>query len=131
MCDDTTGGRHRIFGYVGATLIAISLAPQVYKSCTTQSTSDISMLWLCIECLATCFMMTYGIINSEHVIVIANGMIFSMHALLIVTKLSYGRRRKRAHTPQTLPTASSSTPAAVVGRKDNDNDDVPAFVAEA
>ena len=129
MCDDTTGGRYRIFGYVGATLIAISLAPQVYKSCTTQSTSDISMLWLCIECIATCFMMTYGIINSEHVIVIANGMIFSMHALLIVTKLSYSRQRRRTHPPHTLPASPTPVDAVVVRKHKDDN--VPAFVAEA
>eukprot|EP00741_Cyanophora_paradoxa_P005972 tig00000955_g5790.t1 len=48
-------------GYVGGAVLASALLPQVYKTATTRSCSDMSFWWLCVYISGLILLLTYSI----------------------------------------------------------------------
>ena len=80
-----------VIGSVGTVFVTIALLPQIYRAFTTKSTADLSMAWLLIECIGSAFMLSYGALRADRIIVTINTVISLSHSLLIFAKWRYER----------------------------------------
>lgn len=80
-------------GHTAALLSAITFAPQVYKVWVTKSVGDLSLAMVLIVFTSTIIWMVYGLVLSLLPVVLANGVIFFLSALLIYFKLTYSRKK--------------------------------------
>ena len=78
-----------IFGYLGATLLTITLLPQLYLSFTSKKTRDISIIFLCLQLLTCTFFLIYGIYLEENPLIIANSIVLFQSGLLFYAKLRF------------------------------------------
>ena len=78
-----------IIGISGTFFVTLALIPQVYKTFKTQSSKDLSFKWLIVEGIGSGFMITYGILKNDLLIIIINSVISISHLLLIIAKCKY------------------------------------------
>ena len=83
-----------IVGISGTFFVTLALVPQVYKTFKTHSSKDLSFKWLIIEGIGSGFMIAYGILKNDLLIIIINSVISISHILLIIAKCKYEKCQK-------------------------------------
>ncbi len=78
-----------IFGLVGAFLSSITFLPQVYKTWQTKKAGDLSMSMMVIVFTSTIIWLIYGISLQLMPVIICNGIIMLLSALLIYFKITF------------------------------------------
>jgi len=78
-----------LFGYLGSSLLIISLIPQIYHSFSTQKLDDLSAWTLGIELTTSIMFLTYGIIIDEIPMIYGNGGVIIELLLLCFAKWKY------------------------------------------
>ena len=76
-------------GLVGAFLSSVTFIPQVYKTWQTKSAGDLSLAMMLIVFTSTIVWLVYGIALSLLPVIICNGIICALSALLIYFKLTF------------------------------------------
>lgn len=79
-------------GHTAAVLSAATFVPQVYKVWVTKSVGDLSLAMVLIVFTSTIIWIAYGFVLGLLPVVLANGVIFFLSALLIYFKLTYGHK---------------------------------------
>ena len=79
-------------GHTGALLSSITFVPQVYKTWRSKSVGDLSMTMMLIVFTSTIVWLVYGIALDLWPVILANGVICFLSALLILFKLTYRRQ---------------------------------------
>jgi MtN3 and saliva related transmembrane protein len=79
-------------GLVGAFLSSVTFVPQVYQAWKTKSVGDLS-IWMILILLANVSTwLVYGLVKQDIAIIIANSIILALSLLMLVFKLSFGKR---------------------------------------
>ncbi len=78
-----------IMGLIGAFLSSITFIPQVYKTWKIKSAGDLSMSMMLIVFTSTIIWLIYGFALSLLPVIICNGIIMVLSALLIYFKLTF------------------------------------------
>jgi MtN3 and saliva related transmembrane protein len=81
-----------IVGHVGAALSSITFIPQVYKAWTTKSVGDLSLSMMLIVFTSTVIWLIYGISLMLWPVILANGFICFLSALLIYFKFTFPKK---------------------------------------
>lgn len=81
-----------MFGYLGSSLLIISLIPQIYQSFSTQKLDDLSSWTLGIELTTSVMFLTYGIIIDEIPMIYGNGIVIIELIILCFAKWKYRPR---------------------------------------
>lgn len=76
-------------GLVGAFLSSVTFLPQVYKTWQTRSAGDLSLTMMLIVFASTIVWLVYGIQLTLWPVIICNGIICGLSALLIYFKLAF------------------------------------------
>ena len=76
-------------GMIGAFLSSITFIPQVYKTWQSKSAGDLSMGMMLIVFFSTIIWLVYGFGLNLLPVIICNGIIMLLSALLIYFKLSF------------------------------------------
>lgn len=84
-----------LFGYLGSSLLIISLMPQIYKSYSTKKLEDLSALTLGFQLSTASFLLTYSIIIKEIPMIYGNSGVLLELFLLCFAKWKYRPRRNR------------------------------------
>lgn len=79
----------QITGYLAGSVIAVSLAPQVWKSWSTKSTDDISLLWNSIYIIGLILFQVYAFGIGEMPLIITNIVELILAFGLIAAKLIF------------------------------------------
>jgi len=74
--------KYEIIGYVGAALISINLAPQVYHIYHIKDAKSISNTSILLNIVSAVVMMTYGVCIEQYPVIISNGMILLFYFLI-------------------------------------------------
>ncbi len=80
-----------IVGHAGALLSSITFIPQVYKTWQSKSAGDLSMGMMLIVFSSTIIWLVYGISLMLWPVILANGFICFLSALLIGFKVTYSK----------------------------------------
>jgi MtN3 and saliva related transmembrane protein len=78
-----------IMGLIGAFLSSITFIPQVYKTWQSKSAGDLSMSMMLIVFTSTIIWLVYGVVLHLLPVIICNGIIMVLSALLIYFKLTF------------------------------------------
>ena len=78
-----------IIGYIGGSLLIITLFPQIHQTYTTKKIRDISLLFMFLEIITCLFFLTYGIIIKENPLIMANSVVLIELFLLLYAKLYF------------------------------------------
>lgn len=81
-----------VVGHTGALLSSITFVPQVYKVWKTKSVGDLSLSMMFIVLSSTMIWLIYGVALMLWPVILANGFICFLSALLIYFKFAYSRR---------------------------------------
>ncbi len=79
-----------ILGLVAATCTTISFLPQVVKIIKLKETRDISLWMYVILAAGVVLWLSYGILNKDLPLVIANSLTLTFTVIIIALKLKYG-----------------------------------------
>ncbi|HMP99365.1 MAG TPA: SemiSWEET family transporter [Cyclobacteriaceae bacterium] len=78
-----------VAGHTGALLSSITFLPQVYKTWKSKSAGDLSLVMMLIVFTSTLVWLYYGVSLMLWPVIIANGIICALSAMLIYFKLSF------------------------------------------
>lgn len=78
-----------IIGYIGSFLSCITFIPQVYKTWQTKSVGDLSLTMMFIVFTSTIVWLVYAFALMLWPVIIANGIICVLSAMLIYFKFAY------------------------------------------
>jgi MtN3 and saliva related transmembrane protein len=78
-----------IIGYIATTLSVIAFIPQAIKSWKTKSTKDISLGMYAIFTTSQVLWFTYGVLIVAWPLIVANAIIFTLSAIILIHKLKY------------------------------------------
>ncbi|UII32439.1 hypothetical protein LVD17_01120 [Fulvivirga ulvae] len=81
-----------IAGHTGALLSSITFVPQVYKVWKTKSVGDLSLYMMLIVFASTLVWLAYGIALNLLPVILANGFICFLSALLLYFKYAFSRK---------------------------------------
>ncbi len=81
-----------IVGHTGAALSSITFIPQVYKAWQTKSVGDLSLSMMLIVFTSTLIWLVYGIALALWPVILANGFICLLSALLIYFKFTFPKK---------------------------------------
>ena len=78
-----------IFGYLGATVLTITLLPQLYLTYKTKQVRDISFIFLCFQLLTCTLFLIYGIELKEKPLIVSNSIVLFQSCLLFYAKIMF------------------------------------------
>lgn len=81
-----------VVGHIGAFLSSVTLIPQVYKVWKTKSVNDLSLNMILIVFTSTIVWLVYAFALMLWPVILANGIICFLSALLIYFKLAYTKK---------------------------------------
>ena len=81
-----------VVGHVGAFLSSVTLIPQVYKVWKTKSVNDLSLNMMLIVFTSTIVWLVYAFALMLWPVILANGIICFLSALLIYFKFAYTKK---------------------------------------
>ncbi len=81
-----------IAGHLGALLSSVTFIPQVYKAWQTKSVGDLSLAMMFIVFSSTLIWLFYGIALGLWPVILANGVIGVLSALLIYFKFTFPKK---------------------------------------
>lgn len=82
-----------ITGHLGSLLSSITFMPQVYRVWKTRSVGDLSLAMILIVFISTIVWLVYGIGMKLWPVIICNGIICGLSALLIYFKYIFGKQK--------------------------------------
>jgi MtN3 and saliva related transmembrane protein len=85
----------RFIGWIAATLTSIGFIPQIIKAFRTKSAKDIAWGMLVVTLLGLLFWLSYGLVIKNAVIIAANAFTSSTIVILILLKITYGKKDER------------------------------------
>lgn len=88
-----------IVGFIGGSLIAVSLVPQVLKTYQTKSATDISYFYQGIYIVGLSFVNVYGIAEQLWPVYIPALFELSMIITLVIMKLKYDDKNNKKSSP--------------------------------
>jgi MtN3 and saliva related transmembrane protein len=80
-------------GLVGAFLSSVTFVPQVYQAWKTKSVGDLSMWMILILLANVSTWLVYGLVKQDIAIIIANSIILALSLLMLIFKLSFGKKQ--------------------------------------
>lgn len=89
-----------VFGYIGSSLLIISMIPQLYRTYTTKSAHDISPIFLGIQLFTTGILLTYSILIFQIPLIYGN--IGILVELLMLCYMKWRWRYRIHETPHNL-----------------------------
>jgi MtN3 and saliva related transmembrane protein len=81
-----------LLGVVATVLSALSLLPQVIRTCRTRSAGDISGAWLGVALLSMAIWIAYGCVTGAHAVLWANLITALQAAIILRVKLAGSRK---------------------------------------
>lgn len=90
---------YEICGYISGILFALSLLPQLYKSCKTKELDDISLGWQCIFIIGLTFLFIYSFHNDLRPVYIPASIEMSFMVILLGMKLCYMNKIRDIENP--------------------------------
>jgi len=78
-----------IIGLSGTFFVISALIPQIYKTFKKKSVKDLSMKWLITEGMGSGFMITYGVLKKDILIILINCIITFSHFILLIGKCKF------------------------------------------
>lgn len=87
-----------VFGYLGSSMLIISLMPQIYKAYSTKSLQDFSSLTLGFQVSTAGVLLTYGIIIEEIPMIYGNGGVLIELLLLCFAKWKFRNNNNRRNS---------------------------------
>ena len=78
-----------ILGYVGTSILGITLFPQVFKTFTEKKANDLSMSYLMLQLTSNVLFIIYGYFLESLPIIISNGIVMSCSLSLVYAKFMY------------------------------------------
>lgn len=85
-----------IFGYIGSSLLILSLFPQVIKTYQTKDVESLSTGFIVMQILTCGFILTYTIFNKDYPIMIANICLLIQFFVLLVMIYKYSKNNKKS-----------------------------------
>jgi MtN3 and saliva related transmembrane protein len=85
-----------IFGYIGSSLLILSLFPQVIKTYQTKDVESLSIGFIIMQILTCSFILTYTIFNKDYPIMIANICLLIQFFVLLVMIYKYSKKNKES-----------------------------------
>lgn len=79
-----------IIGYIATVVTTVTFLPQVIRSFKTGSTKDISLPSYILLCVGASLWLMYGLLLSASPVVVANGIVLSLGAAMVVLKYKHG-----------------------------------------
>lgn len=89
-----------VFGYIGSSLLIISMIPQLYRTYTTKSAKDISPIFLGIQLFTAGTLLTYSILIFQVPLIYGNSGI--LVELLMLCYMKWRWRNRIHETPHNL-----------------------------
>ena len=81
-----------VLGVIAMVLSALSLLPQVIRTCRTRSAGDISGIWLAVALLSMAMWIAYGALTGAHAVLWANLITSLQAAIILRVKLANSRK---------------------------------------
>jgi MtN3 and saliva related transmembrane protein len=81
-----------ILGYTGGACMTINMIPQLYKTYTTKSVNDISVMFLVLNLIGLGLYIIYGIIKNIYTISIPVSISFIISCMLSILKYLYSNK---------------------------------------
>ena len=75
-----------VFGYIGATLLVISVFPQIYKSYIEKNVNSLSYPFIVLQIITCIFILTYVSLNLDYPLMGANSIIMLQFIFLLGLK---------------------------------------------
>ena len=82
-----------LFGFLAALLTTIAFLPQLYKTWTTKSADDVSLIMLLLFLTGLICWIIYGFKISSIPIVFANIITFIFNISILILKIIYGKKQ--------------------------------------
>ena len=89
-----------VFGYIGSSLLILSMIPQLYRTYTTKSAKDISPIFLGIQLFTAGTLLTYSILIFQVPLIYGNSGI--LIELLMLCYMKWRWRNRTHETPHNL-----------------------------
>ena len=84
-----------LFGFLAALLTTIAFVPQLYKTWTTKSADDVSLIMLILFITGLFCWIIYGLKIHSITIIIANVVTFIFNFSILILKLSYNKKNNK------------------------------------
>ena len=75
-----------VFGYIGATLLVLSVFPQIYKSYIEKNVNSLSYPFIVLQIITCIFILTYVSLNLDYPLMGANSIIMLQFIFLLGLK---------------------------------------------
>ena len=82
------------YGFIAAILTTIAFLPQLYKTWTTKSAEDVSLITLILFIIGLTCWIVYGIKINSTPILVANIVTFIFNFSILILKLIYSKSQK-------------------------------------
>ena len=83
-----------VFGYIGATLLVISVFPQIYKSYIEKNVNSLSYPFIVLQIITCIFILTYVSLNLDYPLMGANSIIMLQFIFLLGLKYYFTKYPK-------------------------------------
>ena len=83
-----------LYGFIAASLTTIAFLPQLYKTWTTKSAEDVSLITLILFIIGLICWIVYGIKINSSPILVANIVTFIFNFSILILKLIYSKSQK-------------------------------------
>ena len=76
-------------GYIGTSLLGITMLPQIYKTFSEKKANDISLSYLILQLCTNCIFIVYGYFINSIPIIISNIIVLLCSSSLVYAKYKY------------------------------------------
>lgn len=90
-----------VFGYIGATLLVISVFPQIYKSYMEKNVNSLSYPFIVLQIITCIFILTYVSLNLDYPLMGANSIIMLQFIFLLGLKYYFTKYPKKSEKNKT------------------------------
>lgn len=78
-----------IFGYLGGTMLVLTMVPQVYHTYKTRKIRDLSIFFILFEIVTSIIFLVYGALLVEFPLLIANSIVIFQLMMLLYAKFKF------------------------------------------
>lgn len=88
-----------VFGYMGGSMLVLTLIPQLYKTYKTKKIRDISLLFIIFQIITCVIVLIYSILLMAYPLIIANSIVMFELFLLLYAKIMFGENKITPNLP--------------------------------
>ena len=88
--------KKEVFGYIGATLLVLSVFPQIYKSYIEKNVNSLSYPFIVLQIITCIFILTYVSLNLDYPLMGANSIIMLQFIFLFGLKYYFTKYHKKS-----------------------------------